>query len=76
MHIEGNHVFGVMKLNLRNGDRVVIGRTLSELDGMTGTVVGISFVNISDIYIVKLDNETYCEWECITIPEVCLSKLE
>ena len=74
--VHGNHVFGRLKQNLAVDRRVVFGRTSNpNLDNQTGTILGKSFDNICDIYIVLLD-VPYCGQKAITITEACLSPIE
>lgn len=70
-----NYIFGAFKQNFLCGDRVIIGRTNSNLDGITGFVVGKSNTDVVDAYIIKLDENPINDWECIVLTEVCLSKL-
>lgn len=76
MHVQGNHVFGRLKLGLAVDSRVVFGRTADEaLDGMGGTIVGkVGDDPVADFYIVMLD-EPYNGQKAIQIIESCLSPL-
>lgn len=74
--IEGNHVFGQLKQNFEIDQKVIIGRTTDEnLDGQTGTIVGKSFNNICDFYIVLLDIPYPDGTKAINMIESCLSPL-
>lgn len=72
MYVEGNYVFGRLKQNLAADQRVVMGRTTSPLlDGKSGTILGKSFENACDIYIVLLD-EPIDGQKAIVMTEACL----
>lgn len=68
------YTFGIFKNNFKNGDRVIIGKTSSELDGTKGTISGKTYENVFDQYIVVLD-ESFKDNKIINITEVCLSKV-
>lgn len=71
-------MFGIMQQNFKPNQRVMIGQTSDpELDGATGSVIGVAVRNVPDIYIVSLDKPlSYTDFEAITMPEVCLSPIE
>jgi hypothetical protein len=77
MIVEGNYVFGKLKQNFRVDQRVVIGRTNDDsLDGLTGTIVGISIKDsICDFYIILLD-QPYNGWKAITLIESCICPID
>lgn len=62
-----------MKKDFKVHNRVKISRTGGDiLDGECGVVIGKSFVNVTDCYIILLDRETPTGDLGITIPEACL----
>jgi hypothetical protein len=71
MYVHGNYVFGVKKQELTVDQKVIIGRTNSELDNITGTILGKSFDNLVDAYIILLD-QPYNNQKAIVLTEVCL----
>lgn len=76
MYVHGNYVFGVLKQNLKVDQRVVIGRTNDkDLDGLVGTILGKSFDNLYDAYIVLLD-EPYHDQKAINLTEACICPIE
>ena len=76
MFIEGNYVFGRLKQNLSIDQRVVFGRTSdSNMDGKMGTILGKSFDDICDIYIVLLD-EPYNGQKAINLTEACICPID
>jgi hypothetical protein len=66
------------KANYTYGTRICLIKTGGTLDGQTGTVIGKSFENVIDSYIVSLDNYPTpdVEWSAITITEACLQRIE
>ncbi len=76
MHVHGNYVFGVLKQNLEVDQLVVIGRTGdNDMDGRVGTILGKTFDNVCDSYIVLLD-EPYCGQKAINLTEACICPIE
>ncbi len=66
--------FGQTKQNFQVDDRVLIGRTTSPLlDDKTGTILGKAIEDVSDIYIVMLDEPTP-DARAIILTEVCLTR--
>lgn len=66
-------------LYLQNGDRVLV-HSFGDQTNATceGTVRGLSYDSIIQIYIVELDKPSPWPWEydCITVPDSCLRKLD
>lgn len=71
MFIQGNYIFGRLKQNLPIDQKVIIGRTVSELDGMTGIILGKTFDNVCDCYIVLLERP-YGGQKAINLTEACI----
>ncbi len=72
MFVDGNYVFGRLKQNLDVDQRIVMGRTSdSNMDGKTGTILGKSFDNVCDVYIVLLD-APYNGQKAINLTEACI----
>ncbi len=75
MFIEGNHIFGVLKQNLEVNQRVIIGSTSdSNLEGQTGVILGKTFDDIFDSYIILLE-KPYNGQKAINLTEACISRI-
>ena len=65
-------------MKFSNGDRAVIHATSdSELDGITGTILGVTAEHAEmAVYIIKLDNRyPKSDWDALSITEHCLRKI-
>lgn len=75
MFVEGNHLFGVLKQDLEVDQKVIIGRTSdSNLDGQTGVILGKTFDDICDSYIIFLE-KPYNGQKAINLTEACISRI-
>lgn len=66
------------KKNFKQGDTVVVNMGMPGMTGMQGTITGLSFVNIFDIYIVdfgKPISDIY-QFQSAAIPEQYLNRAE
>jgi hypothetical protein len=66
-------MFGNMKQNFSVGTRVIIGNVGAEMDDQTGVILGKSFVDVFDSYIVLLDIPASNGDKAIVLTETCLS---
>jgi len=59
------------------GKRVSIKGTVSDLDGLTGRLVGVASFNIVNFYIVRLDKARFDEFEynSLSLPECNLESV-
>jgi len=72
VYLHGNYQFGLLKQNLSVDQKVVIGRTGDDtLDNQTGVILGKSFDNVCDAYIILLDIP-YHGQKAINLTEACI----